>query len=217
MSAFDDDYRKKAEKIAETLQEYFREKEGWHVAKKTKDFTISYRASKEFDGYLYKGEALLNAPPKAVFDYVEPLPDGPRAKWDKNMKKIEICKWFTKDLRINRACTASACMGLISPRDFVDLILTKETDEYYSTNAISIDYEGCPPDKKFVRGWNWPCGMICCKIPGEPNKCKLVSLIQPSIGGMLPRTLVDSAIPGSMTELFTQLQNGLKEDGKWVS
>lgn len=32
--------------------------------------------------------------------------------------------------------------------------------------AISIDYEGCPPDKKFVRGWNWPCGMICCKIPG---------------------------------------------------
>lgn len=38
---------------------------------------------------------MLNAPPKAVFDYVEPLPDGPRAKWDKNMKKIEICKWFT--------------------------------------------------------------------------------------------------------------------------
>lgn len=36
MSAFDDDaYRKKAEEIAETLQEYSKEKEGWHVAKKT--------------------------------------------------------------------------------------------------------------------------------------------------------------------------------------
>ena len=39
------------------------------------------------------------------------------------------------DLRVNRACTASACMGLISPRDFVDVILTKETDSYISTNG----------------------------------------------------------------------------------
>jgi hypothetical protein len=29
-------------------------------------------------------------------------------------------------------------MGLISPRDFVDLILTKETDTYYSTNGRYI-------------------------------------------------------------------------------
>lgn len=44
----------------------------------------------------YKGEAIYNCPPRTVFDYVEPLPDGPRAKWDTNMKKIEILKWIEK-------------------------------------------------------------------------------------------------------------------------
>lgn len=45
---------------------------------------------------------------------------------------------FQPDLRINRACTASACMGLISPRDFVDVVLTKETDSYISTNGKKL-------------------------------------------------------------------------------
>lgn len=44
----------------------------------------------------YKCEAEYNVPPKTVFEYVEPLPDGPRPKWDKNMKKIEVLKWLDK-------------------------------------------------------------------------------------------------------------------------
>lgn len=48
----------------------------------------------------------------------------------------------------------------------------------------------------------------------EPNKCKLVSLIQPDIKGMLPKNVVESAIPGSMVEFFTKLEEALKKDGK---
>jgi hypothetical protein len=48
----------------------------------------------------YKGEAEYNAPPKTVFEYVEPLPNGPRPKWDKNMKKIEILKWIDEPVRV---------------------------------------------------------------------------------------------------------------------
>ncbi|XP_011445353.1 stAR-related lipid transfer protein 5-like isoform X1 [Crassostrea angulata] len=209
------DFRKIAEGVADRLQKYYKTAEGWTSAKKSKNFEISYRQSEEFSGHLYKGEAIYNCPPKTVFDYVEPLPDGPRAKWDTNMKKIEILKWIeTPDLRINRACTASAMLGLISPRDFVDLILVRETDECFSTNAISIEYPECPEVKDHVRGWNWSCGMICVKYPDDPNKCKLVSLIQPDIKGMLPKNVVESAIPGSMVEFFTKLEEALKKDGK---
>uniref|UniRef100_A0A8W8IA99 START domain-containing protein n=1 Tax=Magallana gigas TaxID=29159 RepID=A0A8W8IA99_MAGGI len=238
------DFRKIAEGVADRLQKYYKTAEGWTSAKKSKNFEISYRQSEEFSGHLYKGEAIYNCPPKTVFDYVEPLPDGPRAKWDTNMKKIEILKWIeTPDLRINRACTASAMLGLISPRDFVDLILVRETDECFSTNAISIEYPECPEVKDHVRGWNWSCGMICVKypdveldefpeekkyvrgwnyscgvlvikFPSDPNKCKLVSLIQPDIKGMLPKNVVESAIPGSMVEFFTKLEEALKKDGK---
>ncbi|XP_033750450.1 stAR-related lipid transfer protein 5-like isoform X2 [Pecten maximus] len=204
-------YRQKAEKVADTLLQYYKDSEGWEVAKSTTHFKISFKKSPEFSGYLYKGEAVYNAKPRVVFDYVEPLPDGHRAKWDKNMKKIEIVKQIDKDLRVNRACTNSACMGLISPRDFVDLILSKETDEYFSTNAISIENE-LEEQKKYVRGWNYQCGILVIKLPSEPNKCKLISLIQPDIKGLVPASLKDAAIPGSMIEFFNQLRDALKDD-----
>ncbi|XP_052102717.1 stAR-related lipid transfer protein 5-like isoform X1 [Mytilus californianus] len=214
-----EDYHDKASKVAEELQQYLNnaDKYKWEVAKETKDFKISCVKSEYFSGHLYKGEAEYNVPPKTVFEYVEPLPEGPRMKWDKNMKKIEVLKWLDKDLRINRACTSSACMGLISPRDFVDLIVTKETDTYLSTNAISCECEEFPEVKKFVRGWNYPCGVVVLKYSHNPNKCKLVSLIQPDIKGMVPKNLTDAAIPGSMAEFFTNLGNSLKEDGKVIS
>ncbi|VDI73757.1 stAR-related lipid transfer protein 5-like isoform X3 [Mytilus galloprovincialis] len=214
-----EDYRDKASKVAEELQEYLNntDKYKWEVAKETKDFKISCVKSEYFSGHLYKGEAEYNVPPKTVFEYVEPLPEGPRMKWDKNMKKIEVLKWLDKDLRLNRACTSSACMGLISPRDFVDLIVTKETDTYLSTNAISCECDEFPEVKKFVRGWNYACGVVVLKYSHNPNKCKLVSLIQPDIKGMVPKNLTDAAIPGSMAEFFTNLGNALKEDGKVVS
>ncbi|XP_052795322.1 stAR-related lipid transfer protein 5-like isoform X1 [Mya arenaria] len=210
-----EDYIDRGEEVAKILQDYYKDKDGWTLSKKTKDgASISYRHSKEFDGYLYKGECMFDAPPATVFRYVDPLPDSAREKWDSNMKKIETLEWLQKDkLRINRACTASAMMGLISPRDFVDLILNKETDSYLSTNAVSIRYSKCAEEKKYVRGWNYPCGLICEKVEGEPNKTKLVSLIQPDIGGMLPRTMVDSAIPSSMTSFFSELKEALKKDG----
>ncbi|KAL4228196.1 hypothetical protein ACF0H5_013630 [Mactra antiquata] len=161
--------RQIAEEVAQKLQDYYKQTDGWTVSKNGKDgAVISHKHSPEFDGYLYKGECMLDAPPATVFKFVDPLPDGPRGKWDSNMKKIETLEWTEPpELRVNRACTASACMGLISPRDFVDVILTKETDSYISTNAVSIKYSNCPEEKKYVRGWNYPCGLICEKIPGK--------------------------------------------------
>ncbi|XP_022333397.2 stAR-related lipid transfer protein 5-like isoform X2 [Crassostrea virginica] len=209
------DFRKIAEEVADRLQRYYKQTDGWTTSKKSKNFEISYRQSEEFSGHLYKGEAIFNCSPRTVFDYVEPLPDGPRAKWDTNMKKIEILKWIEKpDLRINRACTASAMLGLISPRDFVDLILVRETDECLSTNACSVELAEFPEEKKFVRGWNYSCGVLVIKYPSDPNKCKLVSLIQPDIKGMLPKNVVEAAVPGSMVEFFTKLEDALKKDGK---
>jgi len=212
------EFREKAELAKKTLQEYLK-LDGWTQTKKSKDgAVIFYRSSTEFEGYLYKGEFTLDASPATVFHYVDPLPDAPRAKWDSNMKKIEILEWIERPhLRINRACTGSACMGVISPRDFIDVIITAEDDFCYSTNAMSIKYDKCPEEKKYVRGWNYPCGLLLLKLPNEPNKTKLVSLIQPDIGGMLPRALVDGAIPSSMTAFFSELKEALVKDKQLTS
>ncbi|ESP05526.1 hypothetical protein LOTGIDRAFT_102899 [Lottia gigantea] len=208
------DFREIAEKTADILKGYLKDDSGWEVAKKTKDILIEYKPSKEFGGHLYRGTSEYSCPVEIVFQYVDPLPgDAPRLKWDKGIKKIEILKTISDDVRINRVCTDSACMGMISPRDFVDVILNKKTEDGMSTN-VSIDYAECPVDKKYVRGWNHHCGLICMNIPDKPGHTKLVSLIQPDIKGMLPRALVDQAIPGSMTEFFANLRQCLKDDGK---
>lgn len=46
--------------------------------------------------FRYKGECMIDAPPATVFSYVDPLPDGPRGKWDSNMKKIETLENIEK-------------------------------------------------------------------------------------------------------------------------
>ncbi|XP_059174643.1 stAR-related lipid transfer protein 5-like [Physella acuta] len=204
-------------KTADTLKEYLTEKEGWHTAKKTKDVLIEYRHSKceGFEhGYLYRGQAEYHCSKDIIFRYIDPLHDDcMRTKWDKDITGIKILKQITPDLRICRSTTNSAAMGLISPRDFIDVILTIITDDCISTNGTSIEYSDCPPVHEYVRGWNHPCGMMCMSVPDKVDYTKLVTFIQPDIKGMIPRTLVDSALPASMSGFFSNLRSILKKDG----
>ncbi|XP_046354653.1 stAR-related lipid transfer protein 5-like [Haliotis rufescens] len=214
----DNYYHDLAKQTVATCRGYYNDDSGWEVAKKTKDILIEYKNSVEFSGHLYRGQSEFNCPPDVVFQYVDPLPGNSlRMKWDKAMKKIETIREISEDLRINRTCTDSACMGLISPRDFLDCILTIREDTFISTNGVSVSCDDeCPLQDKYVRGWNYSCGMLCQKFPDKPNHTKLVTLIQPDIKGMCPKKLVDSAIPGSMVDFFTNLRACLKEDGKLV-
>ncbi|KAK7475133.1 hypothetical protein BaRGS_00033625, partial [Batillaria attramentaria] len=183
------------------------------------DITIHYKHSTcpGFNGYLYRGQSEYNCPMETLFEYVDPLPlPAPRIRWDKGIKKVEVIRELDENLRLNRTATNSAAMGLISPRDFVDAVLTIRGDTYISTNGISVICPDYPPQEKYVRGWNYHCGLMCIQNPERPQHSRLVSFIQPDIRGMLPRSLVDSAIPGSMTEFFNNLRTCLKEDGKLV-
>jgi len=47
------------------------------------------------------------------------------------------------------------------------------------------------------------------------NKTYVVSYIQTDLGGMLPQSLVENALPSNMVDFFTALKTTLQEDGKW--
>ena len=49
----------------------------------------------------------------------------------------------------------------------------------------------------------------------EPNKTRVASYIQTDLGGMLPKPLVESALPSNVVDFFTALKAVLQEDGKW--
>ncbi|XP_025077637.1 stAR-related lipid transfer protein 5-like [Pomacea canaliculata] len=220
MEGTDEYYRKTAEETAEMLKVYYNDNEGWELVKKTpKDIIIEYKHSTcpGFNGYLYRGQSEYNCPKETLFEYVDPLPEpSPRLRWDKAMKKIEVIRRIDENLRINHTATNSAAMGLISPRDFVDAVLKIKGEKIISTNGISIICPECPPKDKYVRGWNYHCGLMCIENSERPQQTKLMTFIQPDIRGMLPRSLVDSAIPGSMVDFFNNLRACLKADGKLI-
>ncbi|MEJ1278075.1 transmembrane channel-like gene family 3 [Cricetulus griseus] len=119
---------------------------------------------------------------------------------------------FRQVLCVSRTSTPSAAMKLISPRDFVDLVLVKKyEDGTISSNATHVEHPLCPPKPGFVRGFNHPCGCFCEPLPGEPNKTKLVTFFQTDLSGYLPQSVVDSFFPRSMAEFYPNLQKAVRK------
>ncbi|BFY97249.1 hypothetical protein BsWGS_00289 [Bradybaena similaris] len=213
----DVEIRELATKTAAILQGYLNDTEGWHTSKKTKDLIVEYKHSvcPGFEhGYLYRGQTEYNCSKDVVFKYIDAEGEGClRLKWDKDVKNIQLLKQIDPDLRYIVSMTNSAAKGLIAPRDFVDVILVVRTETCISTNGVSIELDEYPPDGKFVRGFNHPSGMMCLSVPDKPNSTRVVTFIQSDIKGLLPRSLVDAAIPKSMAGFFNNLRTILKKDG----
>lgn len=205
------DYQHTAQTVADRLLSYTRDQAGWKVCKKANDVIVSWRPSTEFPGNVYKGEGVLKGSPEKVWECLKPEPNGLRVKWDNNVKKFELLEQVTEDITVCRTVTPSAAMGIIAPRDFVDVILVKQyEDGSITSNATHVNHPNCPPQSGYVRGLNHPCGCMCVPISGEPNKTQLFSFFQTDLGGYLPRSVVDSFFPSSMAEFYGNLAKVLK-------
>ncbi|KAF4083052.1 hypothetical protein AMELA_G00135580 [Ameiurus melas] len=205
------DYEDKANSVADRLLSYRKDESGWKICKKSNDVVVSWRPSSEFPGNVYKGEGIVKGSPQKVWECLKPDPNGLRLKWDNNVKKFELLEQVSTDVTVCRTVTPSAAMGVISPRDFVDVILVKQyEDGTITSNATHVSHPACPPQPGYVRGFNHPCGCMCVPVPGEAGKTQLISFFQTDLGGLLPRSVVDSFFPGSMTEFYTNLTKAVK-------
>ena len=57
-------------------------------------------------------------------------------------------------------------MGLVAPREFVDLMMLRFEDDGKTALTVSesIEHNKCPIKEKFVRGINYPCGTLYRKM-----------------------------------------------------
>jgi len=207
------DLQKRAQDILDKIHSYGKDSEGWKEMKKEKDVTIWSKPSPDWNGVLYKGECTIATSPETVYKYVDPSPDGPRQKWDKAIKDLETIERVDERLSVIRTTTHSAFKGLISSRDFSDLAVKEENDQFISTNAAAVEHSSCPPSDSHVRGTNHPCAIICNRIPAQVGSTRVVTYIQTDLGGMLPASLVESALPSNMMNFFNSLRSQLAEDG----
>lgn len=205
------DYQQIANTVAECLRSYAKDESGWKTCKKTNEVTVNWRPSTEFPGNVYKGEGIINGSPEKVWECLKPEPNGYRVKWDDNVKKLELIERVNEDISVFRTVTPSAAMGIIAPRDFVDVVLVKQyEDGTITSNATYIEHPGCPPQTSYVRGFNHPCGCFCVPVPGEPSKTQLLSFFQTDLSGLLPRSVVDSFFPSSMAGFYSNLAKAVR-------
>ncbi|CAJ0953466.1 unnamed protein product, partial [Ranitomeya imitator] len=116
-----------------------------------------------------------------------------------------------QEVTICRTVTPSAAMGIISPRDFVDVVMIKRyEDGTITSNATNVEHLSCPPQRHFVRGFNHSCGCFCAPVPGEPEKTHVLSFFQTDLSGYLPKSVVESFFPYSMTQFYNNLAKAVK-------
>ncbi|XP_060611190.2 stAR-related lipid transfer protein 5 [Anolis sagrei] len=200
------DYQAAATWAAEQLQSYRKDPDGWRSCKRTNEVAISWRPSSEFRGNLYKAEGMIPAKTEDVFKCLRPETGGLREKWDQNVKEVAVIETINENVCITRTTTPSAFMKIISPREFLDVVLTRHhEDGTIACMATHVDHPLCPVQPNYVRGLNYPCGCICIPTPGEPNKTQLLSFFQTDLGGNLPQTVVESFFPSSITGFYNGL------------
>lgn len=74
--------------------------------------------------------------------------------------------------------------------------------------GISLDYSEVRPS--FVRGFNHPCGWFCFPLTDNPRHSLLVGFIQTDLRGMLPQSVVDTAMAGTLISFYSDLRKALK-------
>ncbi|RVE74952.1 hypothetical protein OJAV_G00027560 [Oryzias javanicus] len=185
------DLQQTAAAAAERMRGYRSDETGWMVCKKSNLVVVSWRPSSEFPGKVYKGEGLINASPDKVWECLKPEPDGFRVKWDANVKKFQLLEEISQDVSVlqdRHLSRLSAAMGIIAPRDFVDVIVVRHyEDGTFSSNATNVVHPSCPPQPVLT--------------PTEPG----AELLPDGLGGLLPRSVVDSFFPSSMMDFYSNL------------
>ena len=155
-----------------------------------------------------------------------------RLKWDiflSDTKKIVLDASFP-NLCIMKSASKPAAGGIISARDFVDLLRIYEVADDMNADCKSIQIVGTsierddmPQNKGFVRGTVVLCGLLFEKIEeSELDKYKLPRLMvlngecawtriryinQADIKGWIPASVINSAMTSTQVGLMKDLRD----------
>ncbi|KAM4710409.1 stAR-related lipid transfer protein 6 [Discoglossus pictus] len=204
------DYHKVAADVSKKMFSYSQDTTGWKPIKSSKNVAVSWKTSNDYAGNIYRGEGIIEGTPEEVIPFMY-LPEY-RSKWDKNLKYYSLIEHIDENTVIGHILTHSYGMGIISSREFVDLIHIKKYEGgVITTNTISVEHAKCPVTASYVRAHNNPCGYICSPLPENPAHSKLVVFFQPELGGLLPRSLVESVLPNNAVNLINDARKGLQK------
>lgn len=185
---------------------------GWKTETKVKDGQsngngIVYSTTIPDDGKVFRLEAEVPADPNTFFNIMVKQADV-SPSWNPTILVSKVVSELSSNTDLAYYVTAEAARGVVDSRDFINLRHWKTREDTILSAGCSIMYPDLPPVKKYIRGENRPgCGMAFKAVPGQPNRCRFIWIINTDLKGLLPGKLVEEAIPDVCIET---LENAVK-------
>jgi len=106
----------------------------------------------------------------------------------------------------------SALKGIISARDSLDVVTFGEDDTGFYISAGGVEHVDYPPNSKYVRVTQFPCGYYIQKQCSIPDKTKFVMIFNVDLNmNMVANYLAEQVKPVLMVEKINYLRIGLVE------
>ncbi|XP_070533273.1 stAR-related lipid transfer protein 5-like [Ptychodera flava] len=203
------DYKAIAEDAVKILLDYETKIKDWKHYKTKNGVTMSYRVSNEMDGYIYKSEYVLDAPVEKVVDLT--VDNDKHLKWDTGVSKLETIETLDEHTAIVRSLTPSFLLGLISPREFIDILGLREFPERNTTFIffVGVEHPKCPELDGIVRGKNYPSGTFLSPVVGNENKTQALDFVQFDVN-LSPKKLADQVSSTGIFDYIRDLKRGLQ-------
>jgi len=185
-------------------------RDDWKLYKTSKDVNVYTKPSPDFNGTLHKTVYDIDASPEKCLDLVLDLEK--HAKFDSAIKEMSLIERINEDVIVMRSTSPSMMAGLISPRDFIDIMgVDRQPDKnliiaYYG----SVEHCEYPEQKGFVRGMNYPSAIFLRAVDGSPNKTHAVNIVQFE-GHLSPKSLVEKFIPNLQITFVDDIRKGVKK------
>lgn len=173
--------------------------DGWNLEREEKDNITVY--SRHFDGVgkVFKLESLIDVQSRVLNQlFWEDVDSQP--SWNASVKETQIVTKINSKTDILYSVTAETGSGVIASRDFVVLRRRKRKGALTLLTCVSIATDLVPVKQSVIRGRNGPGGWILRDIPGEPAKTEFIWLLNTTLGGWLPKRLVEQSLAGVMVD-----------------
>ncbi|XP_077984729.1 stAR-related lipid transfer protein 5-like [Glandiceps talaboti] len=119
-----------------------------------------------------------------------------------------------QNTRVYRTLSESAMMGLVSPREFINVIQEKKfTDskgDFYRIYHDHVDHPRCPVSSGHVRGIGYPSGTFIYPVEGDQNKSFVITFTQQDVK-LFAKTFVEMMIPRTLVNHIKQMMRLVNE------
>ena len=116
---------------------------------------------------------------------------------------------FGRPTRVTKTTAAAECGGLVSSRDFTNLLRTERRGDRFLVGGTGLVDDAYPPVAGAVRGFNGPSGWVV--EPGAGG-ADVTWIIGSDLRGWLSRALIDAAISTVMVKFARALNDRVGKD-----